>query len=190
MPNTYKFFSPERVEYLAKAKFSSMKKFLQAISKGGPWWHRSKTLATIKMADIELMANSLGVHPNAFMIQQADRLTPSVDCPFDDPENGISERIELVILEYTQNSKDKFSQLTKISRAQISNITRKQHAPGFSTLQRIVLTFPTLSCRWLLTGKGKMTAPVTSETETLRQLLESKDELIKMLKAQNTPNAD
>lgn len=184
MAAVYRYFNPALVEVLANAKFGSMSKFLTAAKRDASWWHRSKKKPTVKVYDIEKLAELLGCHPADLFNESAE--TNEVEEPkmlYLASNSAVNERIAQVITLKANGSQVRFSELTGLGESQVSNITTKKHAPGFSTLSKIITTFPNLNARWLITGQG---GPITSEQDdhNLRALLESKDEIIKLLRSQ------
>lgn len=184
MATVYHYFNPAIVELLATAKFGSMSKFLTIAKREASWWHRSKKKPTVKWHDLELLAEVLGCHPCEFIEEMQNGGGVSEELvPYTSSNSAISNRITQLITLKTSGSQARFAEITQMGESQVSNITTKKHSPGFHTLSRIVNAFPDINARWLLTGSG---SPIASEAEdsSLRALLESKDEIINLLKAQ------
>lgn len=187
MERLYRFFNPSIVELIAKQKFGSMNKFLLATERQPSWWHRSKKASTIKLSDVESMAVDLGVHPSDFL-EDSERFTQTnmaeeTAILYAANNAAITQRLNQLVQMKADNNQARFSELTGISKAQVSNLIAKKHSPGFHTLSRIIRTFSDINARWLLTGEG---SPIASETDNqdLRELLASKEEIISLLKSQ------
>lgn len=186
MESLYHYFNPAIVELLAKAKYGSMNKFLEQVKREPSWWHRSKKKPTIKWFDLEELAIALGCHPSEFLeesqITKTDLAEESAIL-YTANTAAVSIRIQQLITIHAEGSQKRFSEMTGIGESQVSNMVTKKHAPGFNTLSRIINGFPNLNARWLLTGVG---SPISSEHEdqNLRALLDSKDEIIRLLRAQ------
>jgi transcriptional regulator with XRE-family HTH domain len=179
----YYYFQPSLVEFFAKQKMGSISNLLKAIEKDGSWWHRSKKKPTIKVFDVERLAQALNVHPTEFYsYSESDNKVEEEAVLYVSQNAEISARILQLVQIKSENNQTKFAESTGISKAQISNIIGKKHAPGFHTISRIIKSFPDISARWLLVGEG---SPLSSEKEdrNLRELVESKDEIIKLLKS-------
>ncbi len=184
MKNVYDYFNPAMVELFAVAKYGSMAKFLAATGREASWWHRSKKKATIKLRDVEQLAESLDCHPCDFMEEGlSGNMLDQERAAYSSASALISDRIQILITTKAAGSQVRFAEAVGIGESQVSNITTKKHAPGFQTLSRIVGAYPDINARWLLTGHGSPTAS-DREDSTLRDLLESKDEIIRLLKLQ------
>lgn len=184
MATVYHYFNPAIVELLASAKFGSMSKFLEAAKREASWWHRSKKKPTIKWHDLELLSELLGCHPGEFIEEtQSSNMVADELVPYTANNAAISNRISQLITLKAGGSQARFAEITQMGESQVSNITTKKHSPGFHTLSRIINAFPNINARWLFTGAG---SPISSEAEdsNLRALLESKDEIINLLKLQ------
>lgn len=81
----------------------------------------------------------------------------------------MKERIKKYI-EYKGISAGDLSASLDVQRSNISHILNGRNKPGAAFIEKLLLTFPDLNARWLLTGQGKMTnlreeenTPATSE---------------------------
>ena len=184
MKRVYDYFNPAMVELFAVAKYGSMAKFLAATGREASWWHRSKKKATIKLRDVEQLAEALDCHPCDFMEESiSGDLVAGERATYSSAGALISDRIQILITSKAAGSQVKFAEAVGIGESQVSNITTKKHAPGFQTLSRIVNAYPDINARWLLTGHGSLMAS-DREDATFRDLLDSKDEIIRLLKQQ------
>lgn len=186
MESDYIYFRPSLVEMFAKQKLGSVSKLLQNMGKEASWWYRSKQKPTIKLHDVELISQALGLHPCDFYTEteQADTdIVQEEAVQYAANNAAISQRVMQVVQTKTDNNQTRFSELVGLSKGQVSNIVSKKHAPGFHTLSRILKAFPDVSARWLITGDGSMNTN-DHQDQNLVALLESKEEIIKLLKSQ------
>lgn len=54
-----------------------------------------------------------------------------------------------------------------VQRSNISHILNGRNKPGAALIEKLLLVFPDLNARWLLTGKGDMTAGVMDTSTSL-----------------------
>jgi len=180
----YLYFQPSLVEYFAKQKLGSISKLLAAIEKDGSWWYRSKAKPTIKLHDVERLANALGMHPGEFYATaESENVVQETAMLYTSENSAISARILQLVQIKAENNQSVFSDMIGLTKGQVSNILNKKHAPGFHTLSRIIRAFPDISARWLLTGEGSVVSN-EREDQSLRELVKSKDEIIGLLKNQ------
>jgi transcriptional regulator with XRE-family HTH domain len=180
----YLFFQPSLVEYFAKQKMGSISKLLEAVNKDGSWWYRSKAKTTIKLHDVERLANALGMHPGEFYTtSESENVVQETVALYTSENSAISSRITQLVQIKAENNQSTFSEMIGITKGQVSNILNKKHAPGFHTLSKIIRAFPDISARWLLTGEGSVVSN-EREDQSLRELVKSKDEIIGLLKSQ------
>lgn len=184
MEAEYLYFRPSLVEMFAKQKMGSVSKLLKHMNKEASWWYRSKQKPTIKLHDVELIAEALSLHPSDFYAEteQTDMVQEEA-VQYAANNAAISQRVMQVVQTKTENNQTRFSELVGLSKGQVSNIVAKKHAPGFHTLSRILKAFPDVSARWLITGDGAMNTN-DNQDQNLVALLESKEEIIKLLKSQ------
>lgn len=105
----------------------------------------------------------------------------------------IDSRIQKIIDIYCGGSKSEFAQKVGIANSVISNImgTRKS-LPSFEVLEKIIKTFPQLSCEWLLMGTGQMNKNQSidnnnaiEDIDTLKLLVKAQQEVIELQKRNN-----
>lgn len=92
-------------------------------------------------------------------------------------ENGkfiheMKERIQQFI-DTKGISAGELATLLEVQRSNVSHILNGRNKPGASLIEKILLVFPDLNARWLLTGEGKMLeekAPREIKTEELESV--------------------
>ncbi len=67
----------------------------------------------------------------------------------------MEDRIRL-LLEKEQLSSAEFADRIGIQRPTVSHVLSGRNKPGYTFLQRILTSFPSISARWLLLGEGEM----------------------------------
>jgi transcriptional regulator with XRE-family HTH domain len=67
----------------------------------------------------------------------------------------MKERI-LKLIETEKISAAEFADKIGVQRSNVSHILNGRNNPGFSFIQKILETFPSINSRWLLTGEGVM----------------------------------
>lgn len=67
----------------------------------------------------------------------------------------MKERIKKYI-DYKSVSPGKLAEMLDVQRSSISHILNGRNKPGALFLERLLLSFPDLNARWLLTGNGNM----------------------------------
>lgn len=106
---------------------------------------------------------------------------------------GITERLQEII-DHENLSISAFARKIGVVDQTIRGIVvQKRNKPGFDILVKILQTFDWLNAEWLLTGKGSMQKPEsTNDTENSQQLIElikylrEKDEKIEKLIEEKT----
>ena len=68
----------------------------------------------------------------------------------------MKERIKQY-MDYKSISAGELSSLLEVQRSNISHILNGRNKPGASFIERLLINFPDLNARWLLTGDGEMT---------------------------------
>lgn len=66
-----------------------------------------------------------------------------------------------------------FATLLEVQRSNISHILNGRNKPGASLIEKMLIAFPELNARWLLTGEGNMLedqAPDGSKTKELESV--------------------
>ena len=59
-------------------------------------------------------------------------------------------------MDYKSISAGELSSLLDVQRSNISHILNGRNKPGASFIEKLLLSFPDLNARWLLTGDGEM----------------------------------
>ena len=82
----------------------------------------------------------------------------------------------------------KFAETIEISPSMMTEISKKRSGVGLLAIQNTVLKYPIINAEWLLTGSGEMlrqsppppspTAEETATINSLRQLVEVKEQII------------
>lgn len=67
----------------------------------------------------------------------------------------MKERIKQY-MDYKSVSAGDLSSLLEVQRSNISHILNGRNKPGASFIEKLLLTFPDLNARWLMTGEGEM----------------------------------
>ena len=71
-------------------------------------------------------------------------------------------------MDYKSISAGELSSRLDVQRSNISHILNGRNKPGASFIEKLLLSFPDLNARWLLTGSGEMVeATVSNETSGL-----------------------
>lgn len=68
-------------------------------------------------------------------------------------------------MDYKSISAGELATLLEVQRSNISHILNGRNMPGAAFIEKLLICFPDLNARWLLTGKGEMTADVEMLTE-------------------------
>ena len=63
-------------------------------------------------------------------------------------------------MEYKNISAGELSNLLEVQRSNISHILNGRNMPGAAFIEKLLINFPDLNARWLLTGVGEMTSEV------------------------------
>lgn len=80
----------------------------------------------------------------------------------------MKDRIKQYI-EYKGISAGELAVILEVQRSNISHILNGRNKPGAALIEKLLLVFPDLNARWLLTGKGIMNedaAEITAEIST------------------------
>jgi transcriptional regulator with XRE-family HTH domain len=67
----------------------------------------------------------------------------------------ISKRIEL-ILKQNDLTSSAFADRIGVQRSNISHILSGRNKPGLDLLEKIIVNFPAINAKWLLTGEGEL----------------------------------
>ncbi len=59
--------------------------------------------------------------------------------------------------------------LLEVQRSNISHILNGRNKPGASLIEKMLVVFPELNARWLLTGEGEMLENVKPDTTSINQ---------------------
>lgn len=99
----------------------------------------------------------------------------------------MKDRIKQYI-EYKGISAGELSVMLEVQRSNISHILNGRNKPGAALIEKLLLVFPDLNARWLLTGKGTMSedaAEITAEISTPLPLFTEKmrEEKVKLVDA-------
>ncbi len=60
-------------------------------------------------------------------------------------------------MDYKNISAGELATLLEVQRSNISHILNGRNKPGASFIEKLLISFPDLNARWLLTGQGEMT---------------------------------
>ncbi len=91
-------------------------------------------------------------------------------------------------MEFKNVSAGELSSLLEVQRSNISHILNGRNMPGAAFIEKLLVSFPDLNARWLLTGTGEMTSEI--ETSSANETLQTNESLISpiMPPANNTAN--
>lgn len=67
-------------------------------------------------------------------------------------------------MDYKEISAGELAILLEVQRSNISHVLNGRNMPGASFIEKLLLNFPDLNARWLLTGVGEMTMDMDSST--------------------------
>ncbi|MBK6284950.1 MAG: helix-turn-helix transcriptional regulator [Draconibacterium sp.] len=67
-------------------------------------------------------------------------------------------------MDYKEISAGELAILLEVQRSNISHVLNGRNMPGASFIEKLLLNFPDLNARWLLTGVGEMTIDMDSST--------------------------
>ena len=62
-------------------------------------------------------------------------------------------------------SAGELSQLLEVQRSNISHILNGRNKPSAAFIEKMLIVFPKLNARWLLTGEGEMTTDIESSAD-------------------------
>jgi len=68
-------------------------------------------------------------------------------------------------MDYKSISAGELANLLEVQRSNISHILNGRNMPGAAFIEKLLICFPDLNARWLLTGKGEM----ATEIEMVRE---------------------
>lgn len=77
----------------------------------------------------------------------------------------MKERIKQFI-EYENINAGELATLIEVQRSNISHILNGRNKPGAAFIEKMLLVFPNLNARWLLTGEGKMLGTTLNSTKS------------------------
>ncbi len=63
-------------------------------------------------------------------------------------------------MDYKSISAGELANLLEVQRSNISHILNGRNMPGAAFIEKLLICFPDLNARWLLTGKGEMTSEI------------------------------
>jgi transcriptional regulator with XRE-family HTH domain len=63
-------------------------------------------------------------------------------------------------MDYKEISAGELANLLEVQRSNISHVLNGRNMPGAAFIERLLINFPDLNARWLLTGVGEMTMEV------------------------------
>ena len=95
-------------------------------------------------------------------------------------------------MEYKSISAGELSALLEVQRSNISHILNGRNKPGAVFIEKLLLVFPELNARWLLTGQGDMVDPGLHTTNIEKQKVLFKEETSPGIKEEqiNPPPSD
>lgn len=95
-------------------------------------------------------------------------------------------------MEYKNISAGELSALLEVQRSNISHVLNGRNMPGAAFIEKLLVSFPDLNARWLITGEGEM---VSEEGSSVVSKVEKTDEIqvsagSKSTGTKNTGNID
>lgn len=63
-------------------------------------------------------------------------------------------------MDYKEISAGELASLLEVQRSNISHVLNGRNMPGAAFIERLLINFPDLNARWLLTGVGEMTMDI------------------------------
>lgn len=94
--------------------------------------------------------------------------------------SSINKRVEQVIDLTNLKNANQFASKINYSQTSVQNIIKGRNAPSYQMLHDILLTFPQLNARWLMTGKGE---PLIENQQNNINVMEEVDNLKRDLEA-------
>lgn len=75
-------------------------------------------------------------------------------------------------MDYKNISAGELASLLEVQRSNISHILNGRNKPGAAFIEKLLLNFPDLNARWLLTGIGEMveSVPAVEEKEAVKSV--------------------
>jgi len=88
--------------------------------------------------------------------------------------NYMKDRIKKY-MDYKSISAGELATQLEVQRSNISHVLNGRNMPGAAFIEKLLLSYPDINARWLLTGKGEMLIEVESYTkkELIRQPVEA-----------------
>lgn len=83
-------------------------------------------------------------------------------------------------------SAGELSALLEVQRSNISHILNGRNKPGAAFIEKLLLVFPELNARWLLTGQGNMVESELVLPESDRQEVLFKEEILEKKEPEKT----
>lgn len=68
-------------------------------------------------------------------------------------------------MDYKSITAGELANLLEVQRSNISHILNGRNMPGAAFIEKLLISFPDLNARWLLTGIGEMTSDINLMTE-------------------------
>lgn len=69
-------------------------------------------------------------------------------------------------MDYKSISAGELATLLEVQRSNISHVLNGRNMPGAAFIEKLLLSFPDIDARWLLTGKGEMITQSKDLTDT------------------------
>jgi transcriptional regulator with XRE-family HTH domain len=91
-------------------------------------------------------------------------------------------------MDYKSISAGELANLLEVQRSNISHILNGRNMPGAAFIEKLLICFPDLNARWLLTGKGEMKSEVQMLSEP--EVMPSKEIVKPLTKEQKTDVTD
>ena len=91
-------------------------------------------------------------------------------------------------MDYKSISAGELANLLEVQRSNISHILNGRNMPGAAFIEKLLICFPDLNARWLLTGKGEMTSDIQIVSEP--ELIPPKEIVKPVIKEHKTDVSD
>ena len=101
----------------------------------------------------------------------------------------MKDRIQKYI-DYKNISPGELAATLQVQRSNISHILNGRNKPGAALIEKLLVSFPDLNARWLMTGEGSMvsdgTVPEYSPKPAEEEVTENTEEEVKKVISHNT----
>ena len=86
-------------------------------------------------------------------------------------------------MDYKEISAGELANLLEVQRSNISHVLNGRNMPGAAFIERLLINFPDLNARWLLTGAGEMT--MDFEDSVIKEPTSASEPIVSQNEVQN-----